>query len=61
MYKFVNKILKETNIENNTDNDSFFQPKIKEREKKLKEGRKENLNKIKIGLQNVKITYQNKD
>lgn len=59
MNKFISEILKETKEIND---DPFFQPKdIQKRNEEERKKRKEILSKIEIGLQNIKIFYENKN
>lgn len=60
MHEFINKILKEA--EKAMNDDSFFKPKdIKKRMEGENKKRKELTSKIKLGLQNIKEAYENKD
>lgn len=58
MNKLINKILKEAT----KDDDPFFQPKdISKRKEEKKKRQEELLSKIKLGLQNIKVAYENKN
>lgn len=60
MDKFINKILKES--EENIDDDPFFHPKdIQKKDEEIKRKCSEFLLKIKSGLRNIKISYENKN
>lgn len=60
MSEFINNMLGES--EENMNDDPFFRPKdMKKREKEEERKRKEILSKIQSGLQNIKISYENKN
>lgn len=57
MNRLINKILKEAK-----EDDLFFQPKdISGRDEKLKRQREDILQKIELGLENIKVDYENKN
>lgn len=66
MNKIIYKILTESKRKDlieaqNMEDDSFFQPKTKKRDRESRKRRKEISSKIKLGLQNINIAYENKN